>query len=654
MSSKSRKHSRKKVAPSRPKTVAAEREKPAAAESHGILEIPDEYIKAPRKKSKLTYAFLVFMLIFLLLLFISGDAFSVRNRLSGINDPIRLRWMRPGHGEVAVKASELQHELLAFNAAAQIDPFAAMGLDLSERDTSEEVIARILVLDQLAEDAGIRITDADLAEHLQFLVQFRYRESPEAYQAYADSIGQANRIGGIEEVEKVLRRALRVQRYLELLAFAGALPSPDDIDALWNQAHEELAYDYVEVACADLAEAARAELPDDAALEKWLGEQTPAERAAFELPERRALELVAFRDPVSTAAAGLLAAFPPPGDVDPEERARSYYDRVFARRFVQPPSEGGEATQPPGFLSFEEVRDRCLAEAPVFDALQAWLGDLQARAGASETIDLAAEAAQHGLEFSAIGPLSREELEADPELGAPALVDSAFLTAPGSFAYTVAPSEKGLSIVRVVERVAPSLPPLADIREKVAERWIEIRSREIARERLAQIWEGFEVFTPERSEEELLYLPEDDRVHRRMSEEHFRSAAEAAGFSVQKRDFVDKGARPESDLTQEGNAQQFLRENNDFTVLAEGEVAEPRPSRDGARVYLVRVAGKRAVPIDALTPGEYWTLKQQAHNRALQEAKRDFDLAYLQERYELVLERTASPEDSGDEPPPER
>src|SRR5262249_20574194 len=148
----------------------------------------------------------------------------------------------------------------------------------------------------------------DLSEHLGLVLQIGQSRglTRENYEQVATQFG-----GTVTAFENTVRKGLLAARFIELCAYAGATPTKEGIEALWNEEHEERAFDYGEVATADFADAAKGELPDDAALEAWLTAQGPAESRAFELAERRSLDMASFRDAATTPAAALLAAFPP-------------------------------------------------------------------------------------------------------------------------------------------------------------------------------------------------------------------------------------------------------------------------------------------------------------------------------------------------------
>jgi hypothetical protein len=648
MSSKSRKQSAKQAQAQPAKRVAQDAPATAPAADAGSFDIPEKYLKAPpRKMSRLSYGFLIFFLIFVLVAWVGGGLSGFTGMNEG-GDRVFMTWNRPSHGRTEVMWSEFQRDYDAFEKAFRLDFFLRIALGVPMQDLEPQDVARLMALAQIAEDEGIVITDDDLGQHLAQVLDTQ-RLPRESYEQVAQSLG------GVEFLESTLRRLLGAQRLLHISAYAGAASTPAGVEALWKKEHEELAFDYVEVAAEDFADEARAEVPDDAALEAWLAEQAPAERSTFELPERRAFEVASFRDPATTPAAGLLQAFPPAEGADPEERASDYYGRVYSKRFrkaepdVGPPSAEGELPQ---YRSYEEVHDACLVEAPIHEALQAWLAGLQARVTAGTAVDLAAEAGQHGLEFTSVPASTQAEFEENAELGK-AIADVVFFTPPESFAYTVTVTADRIGVVRVRERVEPVLPPFAEIRERVVERWIEVRSAVVAEEKLRALWNELEVL------EAAADAPAGAEQRRKATEEAFRAAVEAKGLAVARRDWLDKGGNPGADPLREERAHEFLARRAEYQSLEEGEVAEPRASDDGDHAYLVRLAGKRPVPIEQMNPGQYAQLKQRSRERALSRNVQAFDFAFLERNYGLVLpdlekaeaaEAAETPDDGGDAP----
>lgn len=613
-----------------------------AVPEHRGLEIPDEYITAPKQTSKWRFLLMVALVVVLLIIFIvPGAIMGMFGGGAGGEDPVYLVWEHPTQGAQQYRYREFKFgEQRAFTFAVDVDRLLLLQLQLSDQRPTEEDVARLLVLDRLAADAGVEVTDEDLAAHLKRTIDFVYQGNAEAYKQ------RAAREGSVSLVEDTVRRCLRVERFLELAGFAGAVADPEEIESRWAEDRVEFAFDYVALAAADFEDAARAELPEDAELSSWFDDRPEAERDALRTPERRRASFVRFRDAETTPAAALVSAFPEEEGAEAEERAQTYYNRVFFKRFVRPEGpEGEEDADASDFLSFDEVRERCLAEAPVYFAMTRWLADLRARQEAGEAIDLAAEAALYGLETTEMeAPLSRAELRDDEEYGDDALVAAVFQADPEVFASTVVVSAKDLSIVRGIERIEPALPPFEEVRDQVADLWVEPRARELAEERLRSLWEGFEEVTPDEPEDEDVFPPAPQAPRRRATQEAFAAAASEAGLELYRRDWLDKGGEAEADPEYDEPAHRFLWRQRALYSLDVDDVAEPAVDEAEGTAYLVRVAGKREVPIERMTPREYEQYKTRARTIATRDVARGFDIAFLEERYGLAFARSSEEE----------
>ncbi len=643
MSSKSRRKTT-------PPTKSREQEQAPEPEEHGLLDIPDELIHAPKETSKLRFVLMIALVVLLLLIFaIPGSIGNLAGR-GGREEPVEFTWNRPGHEPDSVTYTRSREELRSLASALQLDPFVGFQIGITDRPTIEDG-ARIHVLDTLARDAGVHVTDDSLGKHIQQIIQFIYRNDLDTYERNLAQFGP--------DIERVhIRRCLRVKRFLELAGYAGAVAHPDDIEKLWRDEHTELALDWFTIASSEFEEAARADLPDDASLEAWLDEQPVWEQTGLRTPERRTAEVAVYRDADSTPATALLVAYPADADVDLEQQADDYYNIVFARRFAKPaeePAEGEEQSappKPPGFFTFDEVREQCLAEAPVYYAMQSWLDDVRARTaaeGEAETeVDFAGEAAAMGLEVVTVTETSREGLIEHADLGDPSMVNSIFSTPLDAFSFLSI--TKGVIGFGHVSAIAEeTLPPFPEIRDKVAELWIAPRSKELAEEHMQTLFEGFATFVPEEDPDALFPPLKDESIHRRADADAFAAAADG---EVSHRDYLDAGGRREADPDHEDTAHTFLwSQNASLKRLVDGEVAAPLASPDGEMIYLVRLAGKRAVPVDKMSPGDFERLTERARSMAQSGLALQFDVEYLEKEYGLRFpnreaEETASNDDA--------
>jgi hypothetical protein len=595
----------------------------------------EDTLHVPKGVSRGTFIFLVGLMIFLLVIWlVPGPMLGIAE---GNKNPVSVRFQLPSGGTVEWRASDLVVAERSLMDAFGIDYFLAMRLGIDPSKPDRRDLARLLVLDRVALDAGIEVTNADLRAHIEQTLQFQG--------ATSEDFKAGVRMRGLDQVtvEETIRQLLRVSRFQQLVGFAGAVPDPTKIEEQWHLENVEFAFDYATVAVADFKAEAQKSLPDDAGLEAWFKALDEGEQVEFRTEEKRKAELAIYRDTETTPATELLAAYPekPPEGTDPtpaEELARQYYDRVSWKRFQKPAGEDGA---PGGFFSFEEVRERCLAEAPVYHALQRWIDELAARKTNGETIDFAAEAEKLGLDHQAfLEPLAREAYAGEAGAGDAEIGNAVFATAPdGSIHLMPVSTSQGLVVVRTTERTEPVLPPFAEMRDKVADKWLEPKAEELAKARLASLRDGFERFEPA-PVEGTAPPPKKGATHFRATSEAFAAAVQAAGLELKRRDYLNKanptGARPLEDDEERRTLTSQANQFGLYTLEAD-ELAEPGVSSDKSKVYLVRMAGKREVPLDNMTPAQYDRYKQTVRSRAMGEIGQKLDLDFLRKNFGLWL-----------------
>ena len=267
-----------------------------------------------------------------------------------------------------------------------------------------------------------------------------------------------------------------------------------------------------------------------------------------------------------------------------------------------------------------------------------WLEDGNARRTNGETVDFAAEAQRFGLEHQSFEPQLREEYAAAAGLGED-VGDAVFNTPPdGSMSALPIAISQGLAVVRVIERKEPELPPFETIRDKVADKWLQPEAERLVLARLKSLREGLERFEPPPKEQkDPSALPPPKKVHYRATADVFRTSAEAAGLPVNTRDYLNKATRgvPPGDEVQ----RVLFHQATTFGLydLEADEIAEAGLSSDKNRGYLVRLAGKREVPIENMTPTQYQGYKRTVRDRAVSEIGRSLDVDYLKRNYGLWL-----------------
>ncbi|NOT31333.1 MAG: hypothetical protein HOP15_12880 [Planctomycetes bacterium] len=609
----------------------------AGKDSHagGSGQHDDDTLHVPKGVSRGTFLFLIGLIIFLMVIWlVPGAMFGIAG---GSQNPVVARFHLPGGEPVEWKAVDLLVAQRSVQDALEVDGFLGYQLGIDTRQKEKRDVTRVLVLDRIAESAGVEVTDADLAAHLNQLLEMQ-RGTREQFK-------EAIRARGFDQVtvEEAIRRLLRVSRFQQLVGFAGALPDPAKIEEQWHRDNEEFAFDFASLEATSLKEDARQSLPDDAGLQAWFEKLTEGETAEFKTAELRRAELVLYRDPETTPAAELLLAYPevPPEGAQPtpaDELALQYYNRVYTQRFAKRPDPAAAPDAPPGFLTFDEVKPQAVAEAPLFYALQRWIEDLNARKTNGEAIDLAAEAARLGLEFQPFPEaLAKADFAADTNLGSEFASAVFGTSADGSMYPLPVAITQGLAALRVTERTESMLPPFAAIRERVADKWLGPKAEELALARFQAMREGLERFEPAPDEAAAATPLASKKTHFRATDEAFRAAAQAAGLEVKTRDFVNRASRdaPPADeelrtITQQANAFGLYALHSD-------EVAEAGLSRDKKRAYLVRLAGRRPVPLENMSPTQYENYKRNLRSQAIAEIGQALDLDFLRQNYGLWL-----------------
>ncbi|HED64076.1 MAG TPA: hypothetical protein ENJ09_00840 [Planctomycetes bacterium] len=627
--------------------MQAQAPKSASEEHHG-LDLPDELIHAPKETSKLRFALMVGLVVLLLLIFAIPSSIMNLSGRGRREDPIAVQWDRANGERAVLHYTDLQKELRDLDQVQGYAQSLLIPLGVTDKVTRRDAV-RIHVLASLAEDAGVRISDRQLGVYLKSIVDQRFGGDKEAYKNAIQAIALKG-----TKVEPTVRRCMLVHRYLALIGYAGSVVTPKGIEDAWNYDHTEVSYDYVRVGTDEFVDAARADLPDDAKLEAWFEAQPEPQKTKYFTPERRTCEVAVFRDVDTTPATALLAAFPAPEDAVPEERAQEYYDRVYFRRFVKPAPETSEddeaAPAAKEFFSFEEVKDRCLAEAPVYFAMVDWLADLKKREEAGEEIDFPAEVASMGLELIRVENATRDDLADYPDLSDPAMANTLFSATPGDFSFALTWNDKVIGFAHTVERVEPTLPPFSEIRDQVAEDWIQPKAKELATAHLSSIWRAFAISDAKPDPRNPYSFFLRGRIQRTADAESFRAQAAEAGLEVKTSEPADRSATQDPTSNPDDPDEKFLWSNRVFFgYLDVGTVVEPMPNLDGDAVYLVRVAGHRTVPLDAMSPKDYETYRRSARSNFRRDTLLGFGVEDLERTVGLVVVMDDLFGDSGEE-----
>lgn len=616
MSSKSRNRPPRQERHASPTAKAEDGSEHAEPTAEEFLEA-EELLKTPKGRSPLTYAFLIFLLIFLLVVFLAADAFYAVPGQQGVRDVV-MRWDHPSKGTQSVTRIDFERMR------------RTLGVIQGQRNVEPEQVASFMVADSIATEAGVTVSDAELVQALIDL-----SDQTGGTDNYKAAIARSGIPGGVSAFEETMRRVRRIGRYRALLGSMNALPDPTEIESTWADQHQLRTFDYSYTTIADQVERALAENPDDAALQAWFDGRPDYERNQYQTPASQRVEFIGvdLSDPTRSFDT-LLAAYPAADDTDIDARAQEYYDTSYFARFKRPepleaPEDGSiEDFQSRVYFTFDEVVEDCLREAAIKDALLVWRANVDADLAAGVEVDFAAEAERLGIDYLAPeAPLSQVELRELGGLGGLYVAGQiAGLTEPGGVTADVTVNSASLSTARLIEKFDATIPPLAEIREDVLTAWADERAVELATETLADVRA---TLAPE---------SEEDSTAMEADYEAFSAAVAAAGLPLERLARFDRADRPtagEEDTPEVG----FLRSLSQLYNLEPGAVTEPVKSFDNERVYLIRLESIDDPDPSAMTAKDFQQLFSQQVQFAQFMAQMDdpFAVDSLRARYGLWL-----------------
>ncbi len=618
MSSKSRKHS---STPARKSSGDAHA--PSGGPVEGELEHAEpsaedfleaeELLRTPKGRNPLAYALMILLLIFLVIFFLlPPGAFSGQGG-AGVN-PVVARYTLPGQEPTEILYKDMIAEKRAFDGLISV-----MRADMRVDDLT---MTRTMLMDDLAVQAGITVSEKELKEELRPLVA--------AYGGANQLESTMNRYGGVDALTETYRKVLRGVRYEQLSRTLLEVPSGDEVRKRWAEGNQEWAFDVVQLSRDEYLDAASAEAPSDEDISAWLAERPVFQTSQYQLPVAHAAELIGVvfdEEAPETVGEALLAAYPLAEDWDAEAQGQAYYDTYYFNRFRKPEQdkaelEEGETAPLPEkdelYFPYEEVRALSAHEAKLLSGMRAWLTEAQATLSAAETVNLSAEAERLGLAFVSVSePLSREEWrEYESGLAGPALSGQiGRLNQPEELLTNVVVDKAGIAVPRLISKREAELKPIADIRDEVLEEWAAERASELATEDLGALRESLQAVAiqAEATEEATEELDPDEQqpeLPLAVAEGDFSTASAERGLTVARRDFLPRTTTADDDPNFEDPLHELMRGSHMSYTLEENQISEVQSTPAGDSVYLVRLAGKRPEPIERMTMQDYNGLLQ--------------------------------------------
>jgi hypothetical protein len=565
----------------------------------------DELVHVPKGQSRVGFILMVIVILAILVAFSITPA--MMSTLSGNpGGATFVSWQVPGSEPLSMDSDTFRAEKLRLNALQEVlrvgPPLPTGQFDAK----SDEQVAKFMIVEELAQKSGMRTSDEEVRE---LIVSWFGNEA-----AYLERV-RGNRRVTPKTFEEALRRWVLVNRYLSWMAQGAALVDPAEVQDEWLAGHQEYAFDYVIVPIEDYRTNAEEQLPADEELRAWFEAKSENEKRRFQTGPFFSAEAAYLSLPQEVAPEKLIAAYPPGEDEDVDAAARGYYDLYYTTRFKKP--EGVSEGEEDLYFAFEDVKDICAIEVGAFNAMNLWMLDLEQMRKDQKDIDLVAEAERLGLEYGKQEQaLTRTEwAEVELPWSGSYVMNDIVRGQTGQMGRKITVEAQAFVITRVIERVEPSVPDFAEIREQVAEEWIKQKMGDVAVLRLEQV------------RDVLGNRPADPTMPWELvvDGEKFGQAAVERGFTPKHRDFIGRreGSRPpagEVDDDETAAIREFLARNNQLYQLLDGQVAEPRTDPKGRYAYLVRLSGSRDADIqEKLAPADVTSIESRLSEQSSQE-----------------------------------
>ncbi len=592
--------------------------KPEPQHAENPAQTDETIIVTPKGASKARFVMTFLLVIMLLTTFsISDEVVACFGGGRGAN-VAAMTWNDPVTGKKQVRAADF------LSQKQQIAKFMAIMMGRNSRDRDDDDTAKFLLMSDLSEQAGVRVTDAELKEwiHKRFGSSDNYKASLQHQRMTA------------KEFEDIFRRFLRNERYEALLAQGLATPDPTAVEKMWQGRHQEFAFDYIELPAASLAAEAQSSAPKGDELKAWFDALPDQDKEKYKTPAIASAELAALSLDGDVKTDKLFAAYPRPEGENADDAARDFYSGFGYARYRKTNFKPEEIKKIEDLNEpFESVKDIAKRDALVYRSLTAWQAALAEREKKGETIDLSAEAEKLGLVYHRE---DKPETQADwaKHEGAWSgqyVTDAVFAGTPGKLLPAIVVERKAFVFGRVLAKEDAKFPPFADMESKVREQWVQKKGGELAVAKLEALRDKFGTRPDATDANAAPFKPEADA-------EKFASVAKEAGYEVKHRDFEEHYERVAADKMTP--AETYLRNDSALYVLKEGSVDKAGASADGSTAYLVRVAGVRDPNPAKMSPAEFQSITKQLGDQAIMNFRTNTlaSTDFLKERYGLDVD----------------
>jgi hypothetical protein len=622
------------------------------------LAAADEPVHVPKGQSRGKFLLILALMIFTLVIYVVPAEFTQMFRSGDPSEESYFAWNHPRDGRQEVNArafmleSQRMSNLLYFLGVISSDfqPYADALADARDSMLEEEQVGRTIILDRLAQDAGVEITDNELRKVIMegAILQLSRpsRDTKNAqYPLITIPIRPISDGALLKQVlasanlspldyESGLSQLLRIERYESLVGIV-AQPKPEAIEAAWKKQHQEYGLDFV----AFDVDAARAEAEsataDEATLRSWYdGLDSMTKRQKFNaewVAERAGAELLMWNLADTTEPTKLLERFPSPQGVDPEKVAQDYYNQFANVRFRRAEEKADGATAAERlYRPFEEVADQARRESRIHAALVAYSLDVQNRIRTGLAGDvLAVEAAELGLSYIRDdSQRTQADWSSYPGVGDATFAASILRAARGDKFIPLYVGPANIAFGRAGAISEAGAPNFEDVAARALEEWRKDQAFTIANRKASDFYNA--VRAKSGITEATAPLKVDEAL--------FLEVATSQNYTVNSAGWVDEAKLTGETLDKPTEIERFKTAlaftGRNAMNVEDSVVALPFTTMTRDRVYVLRKLGKRDPPELKLEPRDYKSLRDQAASECSNEVMDElFGSAALKARF---------------------
>ena len=561
----------------------------------------DDVIVVPKGSSRTRFLMTAILALMVLTTFtVSREVVDVLTGGNKAKDAY-MKWTRPDGTVETMKQTDF---LLVRQNLSRVESILSGGR--SSKDKNDAQVARHIIIDELAKEAGVDVPDSELRDILKgFGTSEVYRQTLSHFRTTTT------------EFEDGLRSLLRVARYEELLGAASAIPDPKEVVDHWKASHKEYQLDAIEVPTAGFADEATAACPKGDELKAWFEALPDAEKNTYrqQVEAKTAAEFAWFAlDPMSKTER-LLQKYPRPSTENADDVAKTWYEANKDLLYRKPDLPAGKPRAPEDYQSFDEAKDAARAAGIAYQSVLDWVNDIRGREEKGEKVELGGEAMAMGLAYRREDTAhTRAEWKAASMAwsGQAVLAATFSPTAQVGKVLDAVVDPKGIFVGRLLEKQDSRMPAYEEFQDKVRDGWIAKKKGELALAKLEGLRAKFPT-APETADASSKQAGPKDPASLPVVEpdaEKFKAAAKELALDVKSEDWFDAGASfkngmPTPLVLYERQAAQSLGATT-------GAIAKPSLSADKSAAWMVRIAASREPDTSKLTPQDYQTAQQLA------------------------------------------